>query len=186
MKTEQEAGPSAHRIVSHEEWLAERKALLRKEKELTRLRDELSEERRALAWEAVTKRYAFDGPKGKETLGDLFDGRSQLVVYHAMWNPETATPRTSWTADAACFGCSFWADNFDGIITHLNQRDVTFVAVSRAPAPMLAAFEKRMGWSFKWVSSSENDFNFDSGVFISANICSNWLSPSGRWTVAIF
>jgi predicted dithiol-disulfide oxidoreductase (DUF899 family) len=145
-------GIEGHPVVSHEEWLAARTAFLAKEKEFTRLRDELSRQRRALPWEKVDKPYAFDGPKGKETLADLFEGRSQLVVYHFMFSPE-------W--DEGCPHCSFWADNFDGIGVHLNHRDVTLVAVSRAPLAKLQAFEKRMGWTFKWVSSAGSDFNYD-------------------------
>jgi predicted dithiol-disulfide oxidoreductase (DUF899 family) len=141
-----------HKIVSQEEWIEARKALLAKEKPFTRLRDELSAERRALPWVRVDKRYVFDGPSGKETLSDLFDGRSQLVVYHFMFGP-------GW--DAPCKSCSFWADNFNNIIVHLNQRDVTFVAISRAPLSKLQAFAKRLGWGFKWLSSYDNDFNFD-------------------------
>lgn len=153
-----------HRVVSHEEWIAARRAFLRKEKDFTRLRDDLNEQRRALPWERVTKQYVFDGPTGKRTLHELFDARSQLVVYHAMWDPERASAATSWTADAACHGCSFWADNFDGIITHLQQRDVTLIAVSRAPIAKIAAYQERMGWRFQWVSSGNGDFNVDYGV----------------------
>ena len=138
--------------MSHAEWLKARVAFLAKEKEFTRLRDELSQQRRELPWEAVDKQYVFEGPKGKQTLPELFDGRSQLIVYHFMFSPE-------W--DAGCPHCSFWADNFDTIIVHLNQRDVTMIAVSRAPYSKLAAYKKRMGWDFKWVSSSETDFSFD-------------------------
>jgi predicted dithiol-disulfide oxidoreductase (DUF899 family) len=141
-----------HKVVSREEWLEARKALLQREKELTRLRDQLSRERRELPWEAVTKPYAFDGPDGRQTLPELFDGRSQLVVYHFMFAPD-------WPA--GCPHCSHWADSFDGVIVHLNQRDVSFVAVSRAAYAKLAAYRARMGWSFKWLSSSETDFNFD-------------------------
>jgi predicted dithiol-disulfide oxidoreductase (DUF899 family) len=126
--------------------------LLAKEEQFTRLRDELSAERRALPWVRVDECYVFPGPDGKETLSDLFDGRSQLVVYHFMFGPDR---------DAPCKSCSFWADNFNNIIVHLNQRDVTFVAISRAPLSKLQAFTKRLGWSFKWASSYENDFNFD-------------------------
>jgi len=143
---------SGHKVVSSEKWLTARKKLLVKEKTFTRLADKLSKERRALPWEAVTKDYVFDGPGGKETLSQLFDGRSQLVVYHFMFGPD-------W--DAGCPHCSRWADNFNGIIAHLNQRDVTLVAVSRAPYEKLAAYRQRMGWSFKWVSSFGTDFNFD-------------------------
>ena len=141
-----------HKVVSSEKWLAARKKLLVKEKALTRLADKLARDRRALPWEAVTKEYVFEGPDGSETLSRLFDGRSQLVVYHFMFGPD-------W--DAGCPHCSRWADNFNGIIVHLNQRDVTLVAVSRAPYAKLAAYRQRMGWSFKWVSSFGTDFNFD-------------------------
>jgi predicted dithiol-disulfide oxidoreductase (DUF899 family) len=146
------SGIQGHPVVSHERWLAARTAFLAKEKEFTRLRDELSRQRRELPWEKVEKPYVFDGPHGKETLAELFEGRSQLVVYHFMFSPE-------W--DEGCPHCSFWADNFNGIGVHLNQRDVTLVAVSRAPLPKLEAFEKRMGWGFKWVSSFGSDFNYD-------------------------
>jgi predicted dithiol-disulfide oxidoreductase (DUF899 family) len=141
-----------HKVVSKEEWVESRKALLKKEKEFTILRDQLSQQRRDLPWVAVNKEYVFEGPNGKQTLSELFDGKSQLIVYHFMFDP-------SW--DAACLHCSFWADNFNGIIVHLNQRDVTMIAVSRAPYSKLAAYQKRMGWDFKWVSSSDTDFNFD-------------------------
>ena len=144
-----------HNVVSSNEWLEARKMLLKKEKEFTMLRDQLSQERRNLPWVAVDKEYTFEGPKGKETLSELFDGRGQLIVYHFMFDP-------SW--DAGCPSCSFWADNFNGIIVHLNQRDVTMVAVSKAPYNKLAQYEKRMGWNFKWVSSYDTDFNFDYNV----------------------
>jgi predicted dithiol-disulfide oxidoreductase (DUF899 family) len=143
---------TAHRIVSPEEWNAQRKALLAKEKELTRARDALAEARRALPWERVEKRYVFDGPKGEETLSDLFDGRSQLVVYHFMFGPD---------ATAGCKSCSWWADNFERNVIHLAHRDVTMLAISRGPIDALLAFQKRMGWTFKWVSSGRSDFNFD-------------------------
>jgi predicted dithiol-disulfide oxidoreductase (DUF899 family) len=142
----------AHPVVSHEEWLAARTAFLTKEKEFTRLRDELSRQRRALPWERVDKQYVFDGPRGKETLAELFEKRSQLIVYHFMFSPDD---------EEGCESCSFWADNFNGISVHLNHRDVTFVAISRAPLTKIEPFKKRMGWSFKWVSSFQNDFNFD-------------------------
>ena len=148
-------GIENHEVVKHEEWLAARTALLAREKEFTRLRDELSRQRRELPWEAVAKTYAFEGPEGEETLADLFEGRSQLVVYHFMFDP-------SW--DAGCPHCSFWADNFDRIIVHLNQRDVSMVGCSRAPYAQLAAYQKRMGWTFKWVSSSGTEFNRDFAV----------------------
>ena len=144
-----------HRVVSKDEWLEARKRLLAKEKEFTRLRDELSAERRALPWVRVDKEYAFDGPTGRETLAQLFGDRSQLVVYHFMFAPE-------W--EVGCKSCSFWADNFNGITAHLRQRDVAFVAVSRAPIAKLQAFAKRLGWTFKWVSSGESDFNYDFDV----------------------
>jgi predicted dithiol-disulfide oxidoreductase (DUF899 family) len=153
-----------HRVVKQEEWLATRRVLLAKEKELTRLRDELNEQRRALPWERVTTKYVFGTLAGKETLEQLFEGRSQLVVYHAMFHPQKATARTPWTQDAACPMCSFWMDNFNGITAHLNHRDVTMIAASRAPVEKLDAYRRRMGWSFKWVSSADNDFNRDLGV----------------------
>jgi predicted dithiol-disulfide oxidoreductase (DUF899 family) len=146
------------RIVPAAEWIAARKELLRKEKEFSRLRDELSRERRALPWEKVDKNYVFDGPRGKETLADLFAGRSQLVVYHFMFGP-------GWKE--GCPSCSFLADGFDGAAVHLAHRDVTFLAISRATLPEIEAFKKRMGWQFKWVSSFANDFNRDYHVSFS-------------------
>jgi predicted dithiol-disulfide oxidoreductase (DUF899 family) len=143
-------------VVHHDEWLAARKELLAKEKEFTHARDELTKQRQALPKEMVEKEYVFEGPNGKETLADLFEGRSQLLVYHFMFDPDD---------EAGCPVCSFWADNFDPIVQHLRQRDVTMIAISRAPFPKLAAYKERMGWSFKWVSSFENDFNHDYGVF---------------------
>jgi predicted dithiol-disulfide oxidoreductase (DUF899 family) len=139
-------------VVGHDEWVDARKELLAKEKEFTRARDELTKQRQALPWEPVEKEYVFDGPNGKENLADLFEGRSQLLVYHFMFDPDD---------EAGCPVCSFWADNFDPVVQHLRQRDVTMIAISRAPFPKLAAYKERMGWSFKWVSSFENDFNFD-------------------------
>ena len=141
-----------HRIVSGEEWVTARKLLLAREKEFTHARDELSKARRELPWRRVDKVYAFDGPDGRQTLADLFEGRSQLIVQHFMFDPD-------W--DAGCKSCSFWADNFNGIVVHLKQRDVSFVAVSRAALPKIEAFKRRMGWSFKWVSSFPSDFNSD-------------------------
>jgi predicted dithiol-disulfide oxidoreductase (DUF899 family) len=164
MKNDGESVLKNHRVVAHEEWVAARKALLAKEKELTRLRDELNEQRRSLPWEPVTKQYVFDGPNGREDLAQLFEGRSQLVIYHAMFHPAKATERTPWTKDAACKMCSFWIDNFNGITTHLNHRDVTLIAASRAPVDKLLAYQKRMGWGFKWVSTGEGDFNNDYAV----------------------
>src|SRR6266853_2875932 len=141
-----------HPIVSQEEWLAARTDLLRKEKEFTRARDRLSAERRALPWVKVEKAYVFDGPNGKETLADLFGGRSQLIVNHFMLGP-------GW--EEGCVGCSFGADHNDGIVVHLEHHDVAFVAISRAPRLEIEAFKKRMGWRFKWVSSFGSDFNYD-------------------------
>lgn len=141
-----------HPVISREDWIAARTELLKREKEFTRARDALSQARRDLPWEAVTKDYSFDGPNGKETLAGLFDGRSQLVVYHFMFGPN---------AKVGCPHCSFWADNFNPIIVHLNQRDVTMVAISRAPLARLEEYKRRMGWSFKWLSSGNSDFNLD-------------------------
>ncbi len=153
-----------HKVVTHDEWLAARKKHLAKEKEFTRLRDQLGNERRDLPWEPVEKEYLFDGENGRQTLSEVFEGRGQLVIYHAMFNPETAEQNTPWTTDAACFVCSFWMDNFNGITAHLNHRDITMAAVSRAPYPKLAAYKARMGWTFPWYSSADSDFNFDYGV----------------------
>jgi predicted dithiol-disulfide oxidoreductase (DUF899 family) len=144
-----------HQVVTPEQWIEARRRLLAKEKEFTRLRDQLSRARRDLPWVRVAKHYEFDGAEGKQTLAQLFGGRSQLVVYHFMFAPD-------W--EAGCKSCSFWADNFNGIVPHLNQRDVTFVAISRAPLPKLQAFAKRLGWSFKWLSSFGSDFNYDYDV----------------------
>jgi predicted dithiol-disulfide oxidoreductase (DUF899 family) len=144
-----------HKVVSESEWLEARKQFLVKEKEFTRLRDQLSQQRRDLPWKAVDKQYAFDGPDGRQTLSELFDGRSQLIVYHFMFDP-------GW--EAACPHCSFWADNFNEIIVHLNHRDVTMIAVSHAPYSKISEYKKRMGWNFKWVSSHDTSFNFDCHV----------------------
>jgi predicted dithiol-disulfide oxidoreductase (DUF899 family) len=141
-----------HVVVSQEEWLEARKEFLAEEKKLTRLRDELSRKRRALPWVRVEKNYVFNGPDGKETLADLFDGRSQLVVYHFMFGPEWGV---------GCPRCSMGADHFDRSVIHLAQRDVTLLAISRAPFPEIDAFRKRMGWGFNWVSSYGSDFNYD-------------------------
>src|SRR6266851_1060835 len=129
----------AHNVVSHEEWIAARKKHLAKEKEFTHLRDQLTRERRELPWELVDKDYTFEGESGKVSLQDLFDGRSQLVVYHAMFNPATAGPNTTYTVDAPCFVCSWWMDNFNGITLHLNHRDITMAAIAYAPFAKLAA-----------------------------------------------
>jgi predicted dithiol-disulfide oxidoreductase (DUF899 family) len=141
-----------HRIVSREEWIAARKQHLAKEKELTRRRDQLHAERRALPWVKVEKKYAFDGPEGSETLADLFAGCSQLIVHHFMFGP-------GW--EAGCPGCSFAADHMEGTRVHLEHHDVSLVRVSRAPLAVIEAYRKRMGWRVKWVSSSGNDFNYD-------------------------
>jgi predicted dithiol-disulfide oxidoreductase (DUF899 family) len=148
----------ATKVVSRNEWLAARKQLLAKEKEFTRLRDDLSRQRREMPWEKVEKQYVFEGAKGKETLADLFEGRSQLLVYHFMFGP-------GW--EQGCPSCSFLGDSFDGITIHIAQRDTSFVAISRATLPEIEAFKKRMGWKFNWVSSNGNDFNYDYKVSFS-------------------
>ena len=140
------------RTASRKDWHAERLELLRKEKEFTRARDALSAARRELPWVKVDKDYVFDAPEGKVSLRDLFAGRSQLVVYHFMFHPD-------W--EAGCKSCSFWSESFDAITRHIAQRDVTLAVVSRAPLAKLLAFQKRMGWTFRWVSSGDSDFNFD-------------------------
>jgi predicted dithiol-disulfide oxidoreductase (DUF899 family) len=140
------------RIATPADWLAARKALLKKEKELTHLRDALALERQALPWVRVEKKYVFDAPGEKKSLADLFDGRSQLAVYHFMFGPE-------WPQ--GCSSCSMVGDGIDGVLPHLLQRDVTFTAISRAPLPKLEAFKSRMGWRFPWASSSANTFNQD-------------------------
>jgi predicted dithiol-disulfide oxidoreductase (DUF899 family) len=144
-----------HEVVSHEEWLQARVALLEREKAFSRARDELARARRALPWERVDKTYAFETPNGTETLADLFEGRRQLLVYHFMFAPG---------AKQGCPGCSFFADSFDVLAIHpehLHQRDTTFVAVSRGPLAQLDEYKRRMGWRFKWVSSGDGDFNYD-------------------------
>ena len=143
------------RVVSHEQWVTERVAFLAKEKELTRLRDELSRQRRELPWEKITKSYVLDGPGGKKTLADLFEGRRQLIVYHFMFDP-------AW--DEGCKSCSFVADNFAGAIVHLTARDTSFAVISRAPLDKIERFKQRMGWTFPWLSSFGTDFNYDFGV----------------------
>ena len=141
-----------HPVVSRAKWLTARKRLLTKEKAFTRQRDALSRARRALPWVAVEQAYSFDGPNGKQSLADRFQGRSQLAVYHFMFPPE-------W--DEGCKHCSFWADNFNPIIVHLEHRDTSFVAISRAPIAKIERFKQRMGWTFRWLSSGTNDFNYD-------------------------
>lgn len=153
-----------HQVVSREEWLEARRALLAREKAETRLRDEVNAARRALPWVRVDTDYAFDTPDGRRSLADLFDGRGQLIVYHYMLAP-------GW--DAGCTGCSFIADHFDGALPHLNNHDVTLVAVSRAPLAEIEAYKRRMGWRFPWVSSFDGPFNFDFGVsFTEAELAS--------------
>lgn len=147
------------KVVSRAGWLEARKQHLIKEKALTRLRDQLSAERQNLPWVKVDKPYVFEGPDGQETLADLFDNRNQLIVYHFMLGP-------GW--EEGCKSCSLWADHFSGIIVHLKQRDVSFVAISRAPLTEIEAFKKRMGWHFKWVSSYGSDFNHDYHVSFTA------------------
>jgi predicted dithiol-disulfide oxidoreductase (DUF899 family) len=139
-------------IVSQQEWLAARKALLVREKQATRLRDAINAERLALPWVRVEKTYVFDTPAGQKTLAELFDGRSQLIVYHFMLGP-------GW--EAGCPGCSFLCDHVDGALPHLEHHDVTLVAVSRAPLPEIEAYKARMGWRFPWVSAFGSDFNHD-------------------------
>jgi predicted dithiol-disulfide oxidoreductase (DUF899 family) len=139
-------------VVSRQEWLEARRALLATEKEETKLRDRIRAERQKLPWVKIDKTYTFDAPTGKKTLADLFDGRSQLMIYHFMFGPD-------W--EAGCPGCSFLSDHIDGTLAHLNNHDVTYVTVSRAPLDKIEAYKKRMGWQFPWVSSFGSDFNFD-------------------------
>jgi predicted dithiol-disulfide oxidoreductase (DUF899 family) len=139
-------------IVSTEIWLEARKALLRREKAFTRLRDELSAQRRAMPWVRINKPYVFDSPEGKKTLAELFQGRSQLFIKHFMLGP-------GW--GEGCVGCSFGADHLEAARVHLENHDVSFVSVSRAPIAEIEAFRQRMGWQFRWVSSLDNDFNYD-------------------------
>lgn len=148
-----------HSIVSREEWLEARKEHLRAEKEMTRMRDQLAAQRRNLPWVKVDQDYVFDGPGGTVTLSELFEGRSQLLVYHFMFAPE-------WTQ--GCKSCSLLADHYDPAILHLNQRDVSMVTISRAPIDKLMAFRERMGWKFRWVSSNGNHFNQDFGIYFTA------------------
>jgi predicted dithiol-disulfide oxidoreductase (DUF899 family) len=140
------------KVVSREQWLIARKDLLTREKELTRLRDEVSRHRREMPWVKIDKKYVFEGRDGRKTLADLFDGRSQLIVYHFMLGP-------GW--EEGCKSCSYLADHFDGANWHLPHRDVSFVVISRAPLSEIQSYHKRMGWHFKWLSSYGNDFNFD-------------------------
>ena len=140
------------KVVSQAEWLAARKELLVKEKQLTRQRDEIARQRRELPWVRVEKNYLFDGPDGQQSLADLFEGRSQLIVSHFMFGP-------GWKE--GCVGCSFRSDHVEGALVHLEHHDVSFVTISRAPFAEIEAFKKRMGWGFQWLSSYGSDFNFD-------------------------
>jgi predicted dithiol-disulfide oxidoreductase (DUF899 family) len=160
-KLKNRTGTKEHKVVTREQWLTARKALLNKEKKFTRLGDQLSRQRRDLPWVEVDKEYVFNGPGGRETLAELFDGKCQLLVYHFMFGP-------GWKE--GCPHCSFWADNFNPIVPHLHQRDTAFVAISRAPWKEIAPFKKRMGWSFKWVSSFGTDFNYDYYVSFSPKV----------------
>jgi len=144
-----------HPVVSRDRWVTERKTLLAREKELTRLRDQIARERRALPWVRIEKDYVFDGPEGRRTLAELFEGRRQLMVQHFMFAP-------GW--EQGCPSCSFMADHIDGMNVHLAHRDVTLLVVSRAPLAEIERFRRRMGWQFKWVSSFASDFNRDFGV----------------------
>ncbi len=153
-----------HSIVSRSEWLITRSQHLAKEKAFDRQRDQLSLERRQLPWVKVETDYQFADVDGPVSMKDLFHNRSQLIVYHFMFHPD-------W--EAGCPSCSFWTDNFDGIITHLNQRDVSMVAISRAPIEKISTFKKRMGWNVRWLSSLGNDFNFDYHVSFTAEQLSN-------------
>ena len=141
-----------HQIVSRDQWIAAREQLLIEEKQLTRMRDQVNARRLELPWVKVEKNYVFDGPNGRETLGDLFEGRSQLVIKHFMFGP-------GW--EQGCTGCSFGTDHLEGALVHLEHHDVTVVMVSRAPFAELEAFRRRMGWRIKWVSSNGDDFNYD-------------------------
>ena len=151
---------ATHEVVSHEQWLAARRKLLDHEKDLMRRNDELAAERRGLPWVRIDERYVFDGPSGKETLADLFGGRSQLIVYHFMFAPGQKE---------GCVGCSFVADHIDGAAPHVNARDISIVVCSRAPYAELEAFRRRMGWRFKWVSSHDSSFNSDFHVSFTRN-----------------
>jgi predicted dithiol-disulfide oxidoreductase (DUF899 family) len=141
-----------HRVVSRDQWNRERAEFLKKEKAFSRQREQLAEERRSLPWVKVDKQYVFDTAEGRKTLAELFDAQKQLVVYHFMFKPE---------AEAGCMHCSFWGDHYSSPPVHLQHRDTAFVAISRAPLAKIEAFRKRMGWTFRWVSSGNTDFNYD-------------------------
>jgi predicted dithiol-disulfide oxidoreductase (DUF899 family) len=148
-------GMENRKVVSQKEWLVARKKLLLEEKKFSKLRDKLNLQRRRLPWVKIEKEYVFESPSGEATLGDLFCGKSQLLIYHFMFSPR-------WKE--GCAHCSFWADHFDSVNIHIGQRDTAFAVVSRAPLKKIAGFKKRMGWRFKWVSSHGSDFNFDFNV----------------------
>jgi len=145
-------GVKEHKVVSQKEWLTARKRLLAKEKKFSRSRDQLNQQRRELPWVKIEKEYVFDGPDGKETLAELFRDKSQLIIYHFMFGPD-------WKE--GCPHCSFWADHYDSVNLHLGQRDTELAVISRAPWQEIKPFKQRMGWRFKWLSSNQNDFNFD-------------------------
>ena len=172
-----QASTETHRVVSRDEWLAERMALLAHEKELTRLRDRIAGERRKMPWVRVDKNYVFDAPEGRRALADLFEGRRQLLVQHFMFAP-------GW--EQGCPSCSFMADHSDGMNVHLAHRDITLVAVSRAPLVDIERFRQRMGWQFKWVSSNGNDFNYDFRVsFTPEEVANGRLDYNyGTWPFA--
>jgi predicted dithiol-disulfide oxidoreductase (DUF899 family) len=145
-------GVKPHKVVAHDEWMKARQEFLKKEKGFTKLRDQLNEQRRALPWEKLEKQYVFDTPSGKKTLADLFEGRSQLIVWHFMFGPD-------W--EQGCSHCSFWTDGWNGVTEHLKHRDTTIMAISQAPLSKIEKFKRRMGWNFNWASSTGTDFNFD-------------------------
>jgi predicted dithiol-disulfide oxidoreductase (DUF899 family) len=166
-----------HKVVSRRQWTAARKALLVKEKKFSRQRERLAEERRRLPWVKVDQGYVFDGPEGPRSLAQLFGTKNQLVVYHFMFGP-------GWKE--GCPHCSFWADHYDGMLPHLGQRDVSCVAISRAPLTDIRPFQGRMGWRFKWVSSAGNDFNYDFQVsFRPEEIQTGKVLLPGLWRIGL-
>ena len=172
---------NAHQIVTKSEWIEARRALLAKEKELTRLRDRLADEQRALPWIKIEKSYIFDAPEGKVTLAELFDGRSQLFLKHFMMGPGAQTQ---------CVGCSLQVDHIEGILAHLNNHDVTYAVVARAPIEEIEAVRKRMDWKFPWVSSYHSDFNYDLDVsFTSDQVASGRaiynFGPAPEWAAGV-
>ena len=162
----------AHRVVSRSEWLEARTALLAKEKEFTRLRDQMSAEQRALPWVRIEKEYTFDGPSGKVTLAQLFNGRSQLFLKHFMLGPGQKNN---------CVGCAFEVDHLEGLLVHLENHDLTYAAVARAPIEEIEAYRKNMGWKFPWVSSYRSDFNYDFNVsFAPEQLVGGGIDPEGQ------